>query len=343
MAAPPRGGSNPESFRSISRPRYSHDRKTIDSGRRRDSYSRRQHVEWPRDHSARRSPPRQRQRSPQQQLPATMTTPDTSIPSSLNGSIEYTASFRMERTPSGNSIISDDAFEPRHSDTFTAYSDEEAARRVEIHFKHLLPHGKHERILRNLIESPFPIDEKALDSLLTAADWVFFCGVLSGRVRWEWSHPSQERYRTELIGTTAFRPAAQGGYETLIVLSDPILNHPDYDRRLLLSTFLHELVHCYLFIQCGFVAKLQGGHTDGFLTIASIIDKWAGNGYLRLCNMKANLDHFRSDRARIADAKNERPRDHSRDACNHSPGPHTSYFECGCKSRLGLTVFPDFC
>lgn len=236
----------------------------------------------------------------------------------------------MERTPSGTSIISDKSFEPRHNHTFI-YCDEDAARKVETHFKGLPPHDQHEWSLRNLIrsliENPYPVDDMDLDSVLTLADSVFFGGVLSGRVRWEWSDPSQKRFEAELIGTTALRPAAQGGYETLIVLSGPILKHPDYDRRLLLSAFLHELVHCYLFIQCGFVARLHGGHTDGFHTIVHIIDKWAGSGYLRLCDMKANLDHFLNYRGRVRDLNVEAIRGHRHDGCNQSPGPQREYLE----------------
>lgn len=234
----------------------------------------------------------------------------------------------MERTPSGNSIISDNTYEPWHNNTLPTYTDEQAAGRVKYHIRRLQPHGTHERILRRLIESREPIekdDRDALDSALTAADVLFFDGVLKGRVRWDWSHPSQPRYKTELIGTTALRPAQQGGYETLIVLSDPILNNPDYDRRLLLSAFLHELIHCYLFILCGFEARMKGGHTDGFHDIAGIIDKWVGPGYLRLCNMKANLNHFRNDPVlRTMDPRLER---HAHDGCNHSPRPHGEQLE----------------
>jgi hypothetical protein len=233
----------------------------------------------------------------------------------------------MERTPSGNSIISDKTYEPLHNYTLT-FSDEEAAGRVKSHFRRLPPHGKYERILRNLVESRGSIDKDALDGILTAADSVFFGGVLAGRVRWDWSHPSQQRYETELIGTTALRPAAQGGYETLIVLSDPILNNPNYDRRLILSVFLHELIHCYLFILCGFDARMKGGHTAGFHAIAGVIDKWVGPGYLRLCNMKANLNHFRSDPpARILDPRLEGLSRHTHDGCNQSPRPNMEHLE----------------
>jgi hypothetical protein len=314
MAASLRVGSNPDSKPS----RRGYDR--IESSRRRDSWSRRPRS---REQSARRSPHSQlQQRSP---MPSPMSTPNTSTPSLI--STEPPRSFAMERTPSGNSIISDNSYEPWHNDTLTC-SDEEAAGRVKSHFRRLPAHGTHERILRRLIESREPIDKDALDSILTASDSVFFGGVLSGRVRWDWSHPSQPRYekfKTELIGTTALRKAQQGGFETLIVLSDPILNNPDYDRRLLLSAFLHELIHCYLFILCGLDARKKGGHTDGFHVIAAIIDKWVSPGYLRLCNMKANLNHFRKDAVlRIMDPRLER---HKHEGCNQSPRPHGEQLE----------------
>jgi hypothetical protein len=236
----------------------------------------------------------------------------------------------MERTLSGTSIISDMSFELRHSNTFTC-RDEEAALRVEAHFNNLSPHDQYEQqlrsLIRSLIKSPLPVEDVALNNILDLADLVFFGSKLSGRVRWEWSHPSQKRFETELIGTTALRFAAQGGYETLIVLSEPILKHPDYDRRLLLSAFLHELVHCYLFIQCGFNAKSHGGHTHGFHTIVNIIDRWAGSGCLRLCEMKANLNHFLNDRGRAIDAKREALQSHRHDGCNQSPGPQREFWE----------------
>jgi hypothetical protein len=314
MAASLRASSSPDS--KPSRKRHGGpDRTAIESSRRHDSWSRRPRS---REQSGRRSPHHQlQQKAPQ--LPSPMSTPNSSTPSLK--SVEPSRSFAMERTPSGNSIISDNTYEPWHNYTLTC-SDEEAAGRVKSHFRRLPPHGTHERILRHLIKSREDVDKDALDSILTAADFVFFGGVLSGRVRWEWSHPSQPRYRTELIGTTALRPAQQGGYETLIVLSDPILNNPNYDRRLRLSAFLHELIHCYLFILCGFDARTKEGHTDGFHSIAGIIDKWVGPGYLRLCNMKANLNHFRNDNAlRTKDPRLETLARHSHEGCNQSPRP----------------------
>lgn len=172
------------------------------------------------------------------------------------------------------------------------FSDEEAARLVEKRLRRPPSNKQHERILRNLIERDGEVDDCALGSILTAVDALFFDGKLSGRVRWEWSN--HNRYQTETIGHTALRCCADGsGIETLIVLSQPILGSGLYDRRLLLSAFLHELVHCYLFIMCGFDARIQGGHTDGFERIVAVIDTWVGRGYLRLCSFKADLDLFR--------------------------------------------------
>jgi hypothetical protein len=257
-----------------------------------------------------------------------MTTPSSST-ISLNAPVEHTGGFEMERTPSGT-IISDKTFEPRHNNNTLICSDEEAACRVKRHFRRLPPHGKHERILRTLIESRVLIDKDALDSILIGADTVFFDGALAGRVRWEWSNSSQPCYETELIGTTALRPASQGGFETLIVLSEPILCHSGFDQRLLLSAFLHELVHCYLFISCGFEARDKGGHTEGFHRIAGIIDDWVGGGYLQLCNMKANLNFFRTGRLmRVMDPCIEGLREgrHSHEGCNQSPRPELDYLE----------------
>ncbi|KAE8448560.1 hypothetical protein EG329_009441 [Mollisiaceae sp. DMI_Dod_QoI] len=235
--------------------------------------------------------------------------------------------------------MSDTPFSSHLDSNTLTYADSEAARRVEkFHFssKRLssASHRKHERILRKLINRDDPLDDHALDGILTTADTLFFDGVLSSRVQWEWS--SQERYQNELIGTTALRRCAdRDGYETLIVLSEPILQDPRYDRRLLLSAFLHELIHCYLFILCGFEARMQGGHTKGFHHIAGIIDRWVGEGHLRLCNMKANLDHFRSDdggrggewgsggeerRGRV-EVLGREWRHHEHGGCNQSPRP----------------------
>jgi hypothetical protein len=314
----------------ISRQRPGHVRRTISLARLREYSFQRLLIEWERYCSSSCSPlPRQMQPLPQRPLPAPRT-PSYSWVSPFDTTFQYSGYVRMERTPSGTPIISDKSFEPRHNHTFTC-CDKEAARKVEIHFHRLAPYNPEKGLLWSLIlrliKNPSRVVDLALDQIMNLSDLVFFGGALSGRVRWEWSDPSQERFETELIGMTALRPAAQGGYETLIVLSSPILTHPDYDRRLLLSAFLHELVHCYLFIQCGFKARLNDGHTDGFHRIVSIIDRWAGSGFLRLCDMKANLDHFLSNRERCMQVKCEGLRYHHHDGCNQSPGPQKMYLE----------------
>lgn len=233
----------------------------------------------------------------------------------------------MARTDSGRMIMTETDLQPSlECPGFSPQQDREAALRVKQHMARPRPHVKrHERILRALIHprahadkaTDFPLDHAALESIFSAADEIFFQGRLSCRVHWEWSsgcvsmlstagggggslklqgHGGQQGGR--IIGTTALRrasPPERGGYETLIVLSSPILKDTSYNRRLLISTFLHELIHSYLFICCGFKARHCGGHTDGFKDIAATIDQWAGRGTLRLCDMEADLEHFRED------------------------------------------------
>lgn len=214
-----------------------------------------------------------------------------------------TACF-MERTNSGRMILTESDFHPElfECDEFSPEEDKAAAARVKRHMANPRRDVKrHERILRSLIHpkdhkgADFPLDNAALESIFSAADEIFFQGRLSRRVHWEWSSSNQNHYSSRIIGTTALRKAAppRGGYETLIVLSSPILTDTQYNRRLLISTFLHELVHSYLFIVCGFKARHCGGHTDGFKEIAGMIDEWAGRGTLRLGDMEADLGHFR--------------------------------------------------
>jgi hypothetical protein len=272
-------------------------------------------------------------------MPLSMTILDHSTHPS-NTPTDFTQGITMERTPSGNSILSDTLYEPQPDYTF---SDEQAARRVERHFRRLKSQKsqKHERILRDLVQRDEPLDDNEVDqyllSILTAADSVFFGGVLSGRVKWEWS--SQSRYHAELIGTTALRRCPdREGIETLIVLSAPILRSEIYNHRLLLSAFLHELVHAYLFIMCGFNARSQGGHTDGFERIVTAIDNWVpkGQGYLRLCNFKADLDYFLKDQYRPAPMFRQLSQGfcrsdwrirHNHDGCQQSPHPKSELIE----------------
>ncbi|KAJ1327576.1 SprT-like domain-containing protein [Microdochium nivale] len=185
-------------------------------------------------------------------------------------------------------------------------SDEEAATVVELHVAENHKrnrHSKHERILKSLINpkarsADFEIDDEAIQGIFYAANEFFFCGRLKGRVTWEWAERSNSRFQANIIGTTALRKASEiGGYETLIILSSHFLRDRNYSRRLLISTFLHELVHSYLFICCGFKARASGGHTDGFVRIASLIDDWAGPDTLHLKNIEADLDDFLADSA----------------------------------------------
>ncbi|KAH6681080.1 hypothetical protein F5X68DRAFT_263430 [Plectosphaerella plurivora] len=211
-------------------------------------------------------------------------------------------SCSMERTESGLSISSDSSIY-----TTLAYEDgellddDQAARLVQDHlesYRRRPNRSRRERILRSLI-SPRPrapefrIDNDALESIFSAANEIFFYGRLSQRVTWDWSHSSSAQYKNQIIGTTALRRSRLQGFETLIVLSYPILNDKKYHRSLLISTFLHELIHSYLFITCGFKARHCGGHTPGFRKIAELIDQWAGSDTLHLQNMEADLDDFK--------------------------------------------------
>lgn len=210
----------------------------------------------------------------------------------------------MERTNSGRTILTEsDSHSTIECNDFSPEEDKAAAARVRSYMNN--PRrvvGRHERILRSLIHpkdhrgADFALDETALESIFSAADEIFFQGRLSRRVQWEWSSSEQNDYSSRIIGTTALReaqPPLTGGYETLIVLSSPLLRDTKFNRRLLISTFLHELIHSYLFICCGFKARHCGGHTHGFKEIAAAIDEWAGRGILRLCDMEADLAHFK--------------------------------------------------
>ncbi len=174
-------------------------------------------------------------------------------------------------------------------------SDEGAARQIEIWFLKRRKLQLTARIFRNLVIRRDELDDSALNDLLLAADKIIFGGTLSGRVRWEWSR-GQPEYENELLGTTAVQHAdpSTGGFKTVIVLSRPLLQDERFSRDLLLSAFLHELIHSYLFIHCGRDHAKDDGHTVGFRKIAKIIDTYFRQQRLRLhlCNMRANLDHF---------------------------------------------------
>ncbi|KAK0632076.1 SprT-like family-domain-containing protein [Immersiella caudata] len=208
------------------------------------------------------------------------------------------AACAMERTASGHSIRADPTERSARTELL---EDEEAEQRVRDHmanFRRRFPDSKHERILRSIINprsnAEYPLDNDSLESIFSAANEIFFNGRLSQRVMWDWSHESSTQYDSNVIGTTALRRASNRGFETLIVLSSPILRDSKYSRRLLISTFLHELIHSYLFICCGFRARHCGGHTPAFQAIAKLIDEWAGvESALHLGRMEADLERFR--------------------------------------------------
>ncbi|KFY56037.1 hypothetical protein V496_06808 [Pseudogymnoascus sp. VKM F-4515 (FW-2607)] len=170
-------------------------------------------------------------------------------------------------------------------------TDEEASRRVERCFKKR-QNNVQGRILWKNLNSDLALGQESLDNIRIAADNVFFDGMLCGKVKWRWSREGEEGYETELLGSTTPQYSPETGIEARIVLSRPLLLSGRYSRDLILSTFLHELVHCYLFICCGDQAQKDGGHTPGFLQIVQLVNGWIGNSRLRLCSMKADLDHF---------------------------------------------------
>ncbi|GAP88188.1 hypothetical protein SAMD00023353_1500340 [Rosellinia necatrix] len=171
--------------------------------------------------------------------------------------------------------------------------------------------SQHERILKSLISpkalsAEFEIDDAALEGIFSATNEIFFGGSLKGRVAWIW-----EDLPTNLIGTTAWRDAPNGnGYETLIFLSRQILRNKKYNRRLLIATFIHELIHSYLFVKCGYHPDDCGGHTSGFKRIANLINNWVGEeNLLQLHKMEAELSDFEIRTAKTA------PRDHIPNGC----------------------------
>ncbi|KFY88151.1 hypothetical protein V500_06528 [Pseudogymnoascus sp. VKM F-4518 (FW-2643)] len=170
-------------------------------------------------------------------------------------------------------------------------TDEEASRRVERCFKKR-QNNVQGRILWKHLNCELALGQESLDNIRFAADNVFFDGMLRGKVKWRWSKEGEEGYENELLGSTTPQFSPETGIEARIVLSRPLLLSGRYSRDLLLSTFLHELVHCYLFICCGDQAQKDGGHTPGFQQIVQLINGWIGNSRLRLCSMKADLDHF---------------------------------------------------
>jgi hypothetical protein len=185
----------------------------------------------------------------------------------------------------------------RYESTPPEFHDNEAAKRIESLFRSKTRRDQlAARILRDLISREAVLEDSSLDSLVVAADQVIFNGALGRRVEWRWSENNESQYENGLLGTTAFKEG-DGSRETTIVLSTPLLrDRRQYSRDLLLSTFFHELIHSYLFIQCGLDHATDGGHTIGFHRIANIINEWvlqvSGHRRLHLCKMRANLNNF---------------------------------------------------
>lgn len=214
----------------------------------------------------------------------------------------------MERTPSGNSIFSEapsTSLPQSQNDDLHLLSDAEAANLVEKNIALIHHRNKNVRYLLSILSPPpscsahvQPIDDSTFRSLLHLFNTLFFASSLTGRVQWEWS--DAPKYHSSLLATTALRQcASRPGFETLIIMSDPLLRSDKYERRLVLGTFIHELIHCYLFVNCGFEARKGGGHTDGFKRIARGIRKWVASSmgekgdYLGLGCEKADLEAFR--------------------------------------------------
>ncbi|KAN0094209.1 hypothetical protein V8E51_017393 [Hyaloscypha variabilis] len=140
------------------------------------------------------------------------------------------------------------------------------------------------------------LDDGVLDAIITSADTIFFGGSLSGRIQWEWS--SQDKYRSNLLASTALRrPMDRDGFQTLIGLSEPIFKDPKYDRRLLLLVFLQNMIKCYIFLQCGFKAKTRERKVrmKAFDIIAPRIHAWIEERYTGSLNLhvgKGDLKAF---------------------------------------------------
>ncbi|KAI9747951.1 MAG: hypothetical protein M1815_003728 [Lichina confinis] len=196
----------------------------------------------------------------------------------------------------------------RPDDTFLqtlGLTDNEAAERVIRHFinRHNDPRQTDaEKHLKRLVCSPL-LRKDDVRKVLRCADDLFFEGLLRLNVTFVWS----ERFIGEvdlravpdldIIGTTQIRQEKDRTFRARIVLSSSMLQNPAYDRRLVLSAVLHEAIHAYLFVRLGLAAKCDNGHTEGFLTIAGVIDEWFDGcgghpGYLRLLHAEADLECF---------------------------------------------------
>ena len=172
-------------------------------------------------------------------------------------------------------------------------TDEEAAWRVTYKFNMRASNPRQMAAERELISlmGTYPFCEDQIRDVMNLADILFFEEKLRSKVQWRWADMADRR----AIGTTGLREVEPGEFMTQITLSRPVLQSDEYDQRLVLSTILHEAIHSYLFIWRGYVATLNGGHSEGFKEIAQLIDDWVGDQqFLQLHKMEAVLENFRS-------------------------------------------------
>lgn len=180
-------------------------------------------------------------------------------------------------------------------------SDSDAAALVDAHFSRRL-WNEHQlaaeaSLIRLLLSSP--LRETSLWPVLDWLDVLFFDGLVCPRVQLCWLPAEHGSYWSDIIGTTELRPSCrrEGGFETRILLSRRPLQNEHCDQRLVLAALIHEAIHAYLFIQRGFEARRDGGHTPGFGRIAALIDDWIGDeNYLRLRHVEAALSCFQTER-----------------------------------------------
>lgn len=179
--------------------------------------------------------------------------------------------------------------------------DDEALAMFRICLKARRP-TRHARTLERLLNRKMDLDadsiSSSLNTILDLADKVFFSNKLRDRMEWRWSNDTDVGYDNDFLGTTTPQYLVDPENPTKIrtradiVLSRPLLRSKKYKSSLLISTFVHELVHCYLFICCGRQAEHNGGHTGAFHKIVADIKDWLQNDELLLCNMKADLRFF---------------------------------------------------
>ena len=176
-------------------------------------------------------------------------------------------------------------------------SDMEAAALVETHLsqRHSDPAqlAAERKLIQLMGTYPFCADS-IISEVMACADTLFFRGQLKSRVQWRWANTCSGS--PSIIGTTSLREVGPGDYMTQITLSKAALRREEFDQRLVIAAILHEAIHSYLFVVRGFWARREGGHTDGFRAIAGLIDDWVGNDFLRLRDVEARLEHFRTSR-----------------------------------------------